>query len=182
MRLMSLHGLSRDAWNRYNSGGDWDYQIVEPGMKYNLTDICAAIGIAQLRRSEEMREARERLAMQYTAQLGHITEIELPTWPDNRLHAWHLYPLRLQLDRLRIDRNQFVEKLKSAEVGCSVHWRPLHLHPYYCEQFGWTPEQFPVASREWKRLISLPLFPSMTTDEQDFVVETVAEICAACRR
>jgi perosamine synthetase len=182
MRLMSLHGLSRDAWNRYNSGGDWDYQIVEPGMKYNLTDICAAIGIAQLRRSEEMREARERLAMQYTAQLGHITEIELPTWPDNRLHAWHLYPLRLQLDRLRIDRNQFVEKLKSAEVGCSVHWRPLHLHPYYCEQFGWTPEQFPVASREWKRLISLPLFPSMSTDEQDFVVETVAEICAACRR
>src|SRR4029079_2962119 len=117
MRLMSLHGLSRDAWNRYNSGGSWDYQIVEPGMKYNLTDICAAIGIAQLRRSEEMREARERLAMQYTAQLGHITEIEIPTWPDNRWHAWHLYPLRLQLDRLRIDRNQFVEKLKSAEVG-----------------------------------------------------------------
>jgi perosamine synthetase len=179
MRLMSLHGLSRDAWNRYNSGGSWDYQIVEPGMKYNLTDICAAIGIGQLQRSEEMREARERLAMRYSTQLRHLAEIEPPPWPDNRLHAWHLYPVRLRLDQLRIGRNEFIEKLKKSDIGCSVHWRPLHLHPYYREQFGWMPEEFPVASREWERLISLPLFPSMTTDEQDFVVDTVAGICAA---
>jgi dTDP-4-amino-4,6-dideoxygalactose transaminase len=179
MRLMSLHGLSRDAWNRYNGGGSWDYQIVEPGMKYNLTDICAAIGIGQLQRSEAMREARELLAMRYSMRLRQIAEIEPPPWPDNRVHAWHLYPVRLHLDQLKIGRNAFIEQLKNAQIGCSVHWRPLHLHPYYSQNFGWMPQELPVASCEWERLISLPLFPSMTTDEQDFVVDTVAEICAA---
>ena len=181
MRLMSLHGLSRDAWNRYESGGSWDYQIVEPGMKYNLTDICAAIGIAQLRRSESMREARELLAMRYTTALSDIPEIELPLFSDNRLHAWHLYPIRLRLNQLKINRNQFIEQLQRADIGCSVHWRPLHLHPYYRANFGWTAAQFPIASREWERLISLPLFPSMTVDEQALVIDAVAEICAANR-
>jgi perosamine synthetase len=92
-----------------------------------------------------------------------------------------LYPIRLCLDRLKIGRNAFIERLQQAGVGCSVHWRPLHLHPYYRETFGWTPENLPVASREWERLISLPLFPSMTTEEQEFVVETVSSICAAHR-
>ena len=180
MRLMSLHGLSRDAWNRYAADGSWDYQIVEPGFKYNLSDISAAIGLGQLRRSEEMRAARESLAMRYTEQLRRIAEIEPPPWPHNRLHAWHLYPVRLRLNRLRIDRAAFIEQLQNASIGCSVHWRPLHLHPYY-RAFGWMPENLPVASREWERLISLPLFPSMTTHEQDLVVDTVAQICAANR-
>jgi perosamine synthetase len=181
MRLMSLHGLSRDAWNRYSGGGSWDYQIVESGYKYNLTDIGAAIGLGQLGRSEVMRQAREALAMRYTEQLQGITEIETPLWPDNRLHAWHLYPIRVRRDRLKINRDRFIELLQGAEIGCSVHWRPLHLHPYYRQTFGWVPEDFPVASREWERLISLPLFPSMTTAEQDLVVKTVAEICSANR-
>ena len=181
IRMMSLHGLSRDAWNRFSKGGSWDYQIVEPGFKYNLTDICAAVGLGQLRRSEEMREARERLATRYTTQLKRVAEIEPPQQPDNRVNAWHLYPVRLHLDQLRINRDDFVQALQKANIGCSVHWRPLHLHPYYRANFGWTPEDFPVASREWERLISLPLFPSMSTDEQDFVVDTVASVCAANR-
>ena len=181
MRLMSLHGLSRDAWNRYGGTGNWDYQIVEPGFKYNLTDICAAIGLGQLRRSEEMREARESLAIRYTIELERIAEIEPPPIPGNRLHAWHLYPIRLRLERLKIGRNAFIERLQKSAIGCSVHWRPLHLHPYYRSNFGWTPEDFPVASREWERVISLPLFPSMTNEEQDFVVHTVAEVCAKNR-
>jgi dTDP-4-amino-4,6-dideoxygalactose transaminase len=181
MRLMSLHGLSRDAWNRYSGGGSWDYQIIEPGFKYNLTDICAAIGLGQLTRCEAMRDARESLAMRYTEQLKRVAEIEPPQRPVNRLHAWHLYPIRLRLDKLKIGRNAFIDALQKAGINCSVHWRPLHLHPYYRANFGWTPEDFPVASREWERLISLPLFPSMTTEEQDFVIDTVASICAINR-
>ena len=181
MRLMSLHGLSRNAWSRYSEFGSWDYQIVAPGYKYNLTDICAALGVHQIHRAEAMREARESIALAYTRQFWSIAEIDVPPLPVNTLHAWHLYPIRLRLDQLRIGRNQFMEALQEAGVGCSVHWRPLHLHPYYCSNFGWTPEDLPVASREWERLISLPIYPSMTPDEQDHVIRTVASICSEYR-
>jgi dTDP-4-amino-4,6-dideoxygalactose transaminase len=179
MRLMSLHGLSRDAWNRYSEIGSWEYQIVAPGFKYNLTDIAAAIGVHQLRRATAMRDAREALARRYSQHFRAIAEIELPELQHNRLHAWHLYPIRLNLDKLKIGRNLFVDKLQQSGIGCSVHWKPLHLHPYYRGTFGWMPEDFPVASREWERLISLPLFPSMTDDEQDAVIDRVISICSS---
>lgn len=182
MRLMSLHGLSRDAWNRYSNSGSWDYQIVAPGFKYNLTDIAAALGVHQLRRAHMMRDARAASAIRYLRDLRSIAEIELPASQDNRLHAWHLYPIRLRLDRLKIGRNAFIEKLQQAGIGCSVHWRPLHLHPYYRSSFGWMPEDFPVATREWERLISLPLYPSMSEEEHEFVIECVAAICASNRK
>lgn len=177
MRLMSLHGLSQDAWERYSGGSSWDYRIIAPGFKYNLTDIAAAIGIHQLARAEEMRLEREEIAHCYLDAFADIEEIELP--PDNpdRIHAWHLFPIRLHLERLKIDRNEFIEELKQAGVGCSVHWRPLHLHPYYQETFGCKPEDFPVATALWQRLISLPIFPGMRSDEVDYVVHTVREIC-----
>jgi dTDP-4-amino-4,6-dideoxygalactose transaminase len=181
MRLMSLHGLSRDAWNRYSGIGSWDYQIVAPGFKYNLTDISAALGVHQLRRANAMRDAREAIAHRYTHNFRSIAEIELPALQDNRLHAWHLYPIRLHLDRLRIGRNAFIDKLQKSGIGCSVHWKPLHLHPYYRGSFGWMPEHFPVASREWERLISLPLFPSMTDEEQESVIDAVTTICCSNR-
>ena len=176
MRVMSLHGLSKDAWNRYTGGG-WDYQIVAPGFKYNLTDVAAAIGIHQLARAERMREARERLARAYREQLAGIAEIALPLGALDRIHAWHLFPIRLELDRLTIGRDEFIGQLQQAGVGCSVHWRPLHLHPYYRDRFGWRPDQFPVATREWERLVSLPLFPSMSSKEQAHVVGTLAGLC-----
>jgi perosamine synthetase len=181
MRLMSLHGLTRDAWNRYSGIGNWDYQIVAPGFKYNLTDISAALGIHQLRRANAMRGAREAIAHRYTQHFRSIAEVELPGFQENRLHAWHLYPIRLNLDKLKIGRNLFIDKLQQAGIGCSVHWKPLHLHPYYRGTFGWTPEDFPIASREWERLISLPLFPSMTDDEQESVIDVVRTICSSNR-
>ncbi len=176
MRMMSLHGLSHDAWGRY-SGGSWDYQIVEAGYKYNLTDIAAAIGVHQLERAESMRVEREAIARWYLEELADIDEIELPAVPENRIHAWHLFPIRLRLDKLSIDRNAFITKLRAAGVGCSVHWRPLHLHPYYRERFGWTADQFPVASPLWERLISMPLFPGMTEAQRLHVVRVVRELC-----
>jgi perosamine synthetase len=129
-----------------------------------------------------MRAERETLAMRYRSELANVEEIELPPVPADRIHSWHLFPIRLQLDRLKIDRNEFITSLRERGVGCSVHWRPLHLHPYYAEQFGWRPEQFPVATPLWERLITLPLFPGMTDDEQRHVVNVVRELCRQNRR
>ena len=178
MRIMSLHGLSLDAWNRYSGKGGWDYRIVAPGFKYNLTDLAAAIGLHQLRRAEEMRLAREAVALRYHAAFASIEEIELPALLSDRIHSWHLYPIRLRLDRLRVDRDTFIRELQSAGVGCSVHWRPLHLHPYYEQTFGWRPTDLPVATAVWERLISLPIFPGMREEEMQHVIETMEELCA----
>jgi dTDP-4-amino-4,6-dideoxygalactose transaminase len=182
MRLMSLHGLSHDAWGRYSGGGSWDYRILAPGYKYNLTDIAAAIGIHQLARAEKMRLAREEVARQYREELAAIEELELPPDPPDRIHAWHLFPIRLRLDRLRIDRSRFMEELKKAGVGCSVHWRPLHLHPYYMKTFGWRRADLPAATALWPRLVSLPIFPGMRRNEVDHVVASVRELCRRFRR
>lgn len=179
IRLMSLHGLSRDAWKRYSSDGSWDYQILSPGYKYNLTDIAAAIGIHQLARAESMRREREIIAHEYQSKLASLPEIELPPDDPNRLNSWHLYPLRLSLEGLSIDRSQFIEQLKKHGVGFSVHWRPLHLHQYYMEKFGWMKEHLPAASRLWKQIVSLPIFPSMREREIDHVINSVKEICRA---
>lgn len=178
MRLMSLHGLSHNAWNRYASNGSWDYKIVAPGFKYNLTDIAAAIGVHQLKRAEAMRRERERVARRYLRAMKSVEQIELPRFDTDRKLSWHLFPIRLCLPRLKISRDQFIQELKRAGVGCSVHWRPLHLHPYYQKTFGYRAKDFPVATAEWKRLISLPIFPSMREDEIDHVVNTVERICA----
>jgi len=178
IRQMSLHGLSQDAWKRYQGGSTWDYRIVAPGYKYNLTDIAASIGIHQLARAEEFRLQRTQISEVYFDRLGEIHEIELPCDPEDRIHSWHLFPIRLNLDRLSIDRNLFKEKLRERGVHTSVHWRPLHLHPYYQDTFGWTADLLPVASSEWERLLSLPLFPDMTGDEQGYVIRMVHEVCA----
>lgn len=177
IRLMSLHGLSNDAWGRFSGKGAWDYKIVSPGYKYNLTDIAAAIGIHQLAKAEQMRLEREEVARFYLQEMCELSEIELPPWNDDRLHSWHLFPIRLKLDQLSIDRNAVMEELKQRGVGCSVHWRPLHLHPLY-QDLSWNEEDFPVATALWEQLISLPIFPAMSEEEIRHVVENVKEICA----
>jgi perosamine synthetase len=177
IRLMSLHGLSHDAWGRYSGNGNWDYKIVAPGYKYNLTDIAAAIGRGQLARAETMRVQRKAVAEFYLNQFADIHEFDLPPNPDNRLHSWHLFPIRLDLDSLTIDRDEFMERLKQNGVGCSVHWRPLHLHPLY-ENLGWKESDLPVATSLWQRLISLPIYSSMSVEEMVHVAETVKRICA----
>ncbi|MFN0279787.1 MAG: DegT/DnrJ/EryC1/StrS family aminotransferase [Pyrinomonadaceae bacterium] len=176
MRLMSLHGLSHDAWGRYSGNGKWDYKIVAPGYKYNLTDIASALGRGQLARAEEMQTKRERIAAFFLDSfLGG--PIELPPVSDDRIHSWHLFPIRLKLESLTIDRDQFMVELKSRGIGCSVHWRPLHLHPLY-EKLGWKETDLPVATELWPRLISLPISSSMTMEDAARVVDTVNQICA----
>jgi perosamine synthetase len=175
MKLMSLHGLSRDAWDRY-SGGGWDYRIVAPGFKYNLTDLAAAIGIHQLARAEQMRLAREERAAWYDASLRDLEFVQCPPSSPLRHHAWHLYAIQLRLDRGRT-RNEIVDALRMAGVTCSVHWRPLHLHPYYQERYGYRAEHCPRASAAFDRLMSLPLFPTMSAEELSYVIEALRRAC-----
>jgi perosamine synthetase len=182
IRLMSLHGLSHDAWGRYSAGGSWDYKIVAPGYKYNLTDIAAAIGIHQLAKAEELRIQRETIALEYFKAISDVPEICLPHIDHNRIHSWHLFPIRLQLDKLEISRNEFIQKLKMRGVGCSVHWRPLHLHPYYVEEFGWEASDLPVATALWEQLVSLPIFPGMTVDQANYVIKVIKDLCGEFSR
>src|SRR5262249_22953823 len=161
MRLMSLHGLSQDAWERYSGGKSWDYRIIAPGYKYNLTDVAASVGIPQLARAEKMRLEREAIAARYSAEPWRGEADETPPVEGNRVHPCPPSPTRLRLKRLAIARNAFLDRLKESGVGCSVHWRPLHLHPYYQSTFHWQPKEFPVATSTWERLISLPIFPGM---------------------
>ena len=138
-RVMSLHGISRDAWNRYAANGSWYYEIEDAGYKYNMTDIAAALGLVQLERAEELLAARGELAAAYSARLRARSAAARPPGAPRgrrrRLHAWHLYIVRLELDRLTIDRAATMEALREAGIGTSVHFIPLHLHPYY--RTGW---------------------------------------------
>jgi perosamine synthetase len=182
-RVMCLHGISRDAWKRYSSEGSWYYEISAPGFKYNLTDIAAALGLAQLRKTDRMRERRAQIAERYTEALQGRPELELPPdAPVDGRHAWYLYMLRLNLDTLTIDRARFFEELRARKIGASVHFIPLHLHPYYREAYGYKPEDFPVAYREYRREISLPIYSKMTDDDVRDVIEAVTDIAGRFRR
>jgi perosamine synthetase len=181
-RMMSLHGLSRDAWQRFTAHGSWSYRVMAPGYKYNLTDLAAALGRVQLRKAGKLAGRRRLLAARYDALLSDLDELELPVERTDRRSAWHLYVIRLRLDRLGIDRATFIEELARAGIGTSVHWMPLHLHPYYQERFGLGADDFPVASAEWERMVSLPLYPTMTYAEQDRVAATIRTIVARSAR
>jgi len=170
MRLLSLHGMSRDAWKRYTSAGSWYYEVVAPGYKDNMTDIQASLGIHQLRKLDSFIETRQRYARLYDAAFANLPEIETPLTHPDRNHIYHIYGIRLRLERLRIDRSQFIEELKARNIGSSVHFIPVHLHPYYRETFGYEKGDLPNAEYLYQRILSLPLFPKMTeTDVQDVI-------------
>jgi dTDP-4-amino-4,6-dideoxygalactose transaminase len=173
---MSLHGISKDAWKRYTAEGSWYYEIVAPGYKYNMTDIAAAMGLAQLRKAERMKQRRCEIARRYDAAFGNLPELQIPFRLDHDEHAWHLYMLRLNLQRLDINRAQFIEELKTRQIGVSVHFIPLHLHPYYRETYGYRPEDFPVAYQEYQRVISLPIYSRMSDADVQDVIEAVTDI------
>jgi dTDP-4-amino-4,6-dideoxygalactose transaminase len=181
-RIMSLHGISKDAWKRYTAEGSWYYEIIAPGYKYNMTDIAAAIGIAQLRKADAMLEKRRRIAQAYDVAFSDLPQVEIPRADPQHQHAWHLYMLRINLETLTINRAQFFEELKDRNIGASVHFIPLHLHPYYRRTFGYKPDDFPVAYREYFREISLPIYSKMSDDDIARVIDAVKDIVAKYRR
>jgi len=182
-RVMSLHGISHNAWKRYTQEGNWYYEILAPGFKYNMTDIAAAMGLAQLRKVERMWQRRQAIAQRYSQAFSMLPELECPQEaPEGQQHAWHLYILRLNLERLQIDRNRFIEELKLRKIGASVHFIPLHIHPYYRQLYGYQPEDFPVAYREYLRMISLPIYSKMSDQDVQDVIEAVVEIVKKYKR
>jgi dTDP-4-amino-4,6-dideoxygalactose transaminase len=181
-RIWSLHGMSRDAYKRYSSEGSWYYEVVQPGFKYNMTDIQAAIGLHQLRKLPRFQARRQEIARRYNAAFSQFEELQTPTVRSEVEPAWHLYVLRLHPERLQIGRGQFIEELKARHIGTSVHFIPIHLHPYYRDKYGYKPDDFPVAYQEYQRLISLPLYPRMSDQDVEDVVEAVSEVVKQFRK
>jgi dTDP-4-amino-4,6-dideoxygalactose transaminase len=181
-RIMSLHGISRDAWKRYTAEGSWRYEILAPGFKYNLTDIAAALGLVQLGKLDAMWRRRAELAARYDRAFAGCPELELPARGADNQHAWHLYMLRVDNDQLAGGRDALVTELRRRNIGASVHFIPLHLHPYYRETYGFAPSDFPIATREFGREVSLPIYSRMTDRDADDVIAAVHDSVAALRR
>lgn len=178
MRMMSLHGISRDAWKRYTVGGQWYYEILAPGYKYNLTDLASAIGLQQLQKAERLHRQRQQVAEEYNRKLRQVEELILPQTLPNRVHSWHLYVIRLRLERLTLDRAQVIESLREAGISASVHYQPLHLHPYYRERFGYEPNDLPNAARLYPEILTLPSYPDMTEEDIEYVCVQLKSILA----
>jgi len=174
--------MSRDAWKRYSSEGSWYYEVVRPGFKYNMTDLQAAIGLHQLRKLPGLQARRCEIVRRYHAAFSQVGEIQTPVERQEVEHAWHLYVIRLNLDRLSISRNRFIDELKARNIATSVHFIPIHLHPYYRDKYGYKPDDFPMAYREYQRIISLPLYPRMSDRDVQDVIDAVVDVVARYRR
>ena len=170
MKINRLHGISRDAWDRYTTKGAWYYEIVDNGNKYNTTDINSAIGMVQLKKQEYLREKRANIAQQYSKAFFGNKNIVLPFIKEDRETSWHLYVIKIQ------NRDTVIEQLKERGVGCSVHFIPIHKHPYYKERYNYNNEAYPVANRVFEESLSLPIYPDMSQDEIAYVIENVLEI------
>ncbi|CAK7068923.1 DegT/DnrJ/EryC1/StrS family aminotransferase [Morganella morganii] len=175
-KVMRLHGISRDAFDRYQSKTPaWFYEVIEPGFKYNMPDISAAIGIHQLKRINDFQVKREAMAQYYNDKFKNLPLILPVDAKDNNQHAWHLYPIRLT-DNVKISRDDFILEMSKRNIGCSVHFIPLHKHPVWRDKYNLTPEQFPVAENNFQRIISIPLYTAMTREDQDRVITAITEI------
>ncbi len=182
MRILSLHGITRDAINRYTPEGTWYYEICYPGYKYNLTDLASALGISQLRKCDQFAKVRQQYAMLYNDAFKDLPEITVPCVQEGREHAWHLYVIHLNLERLRIGRNEFIDYLKQQGIGTSVHFIPLHLHPFYRDNYTYGQNEFPVANSAFERIVSLPIYPKMTETNIKHVIEVVTNVIQHHRR
>jgi perosamine synthetase len=182
MRVLSLHGINHDAWKRYSAEGTWYYEVTSAGYKYNLTDLAASLGIEQLKKCQAFYERRRRISAVYNAAFAALPEIAVPVCRREVQHAWHLYVIQLELQRLKISRREFIEELRSENIGASVHFIPLHLQPFYRDTFGYRAEDFPNASAVYERIISLPIYPNMTDTDVDDVIRAVTRIVERNRR
>jgi dTDP-4-amino-4,6-dideoxygalactose transaminase len=178
-RVMRLHGISRDAFDRFTAKvPSWYYEIVAPGFKYNLTDIAAAMGLHQLKRLPAFQRRREQIAARYFEALADLPLILPPQAPEGDVHSWHLYVLRLTEDA-PIGRDEFIERLFEQGIGCSVHYVPLHQHPYWKERYGLTPEMFPESQKAYERTVTIPLYTAMTDDQVERVIAAVRRALGA---
>ena len=181
-RVVSLHGMSRDAWKRYDKGGSWFYEVVLPGFKYNMTDIQSAIGRVQLARLPGFQARRRAIVAQYSEAFQDLAALELPVERAHVEHAWHLYVLRLNLEALTIGRDRFIDELKERNIATSMHFIPVHIHPFYRDKYAMRPEQLPVAYEHYKRSLSLPLHPRLSDQDVLDVCEAVRDVVSQYSR
>ena len=181
-RLLSLHGMSRDAWKRYDKGGKWYYEVLHPGFKYNMTDVQAALGLWQLKKLPGFQARRRAIVARYNDAFAGDDALETPVERSHVEHAWHLYVLRLKLEALRIDRDQFIEELTSRNIGTSVHFIPIHIHPFYRDKYGFEPETYPIAYSNYRRMLSLPLNVRMSDADVTDVIAAVRDVTRTFRR
>jgi dTDP-4-amino-4,6-dideoxygalactose transaminase len=176
-RVLVTHGMSKNAWNRYAKGGTWIYDIEEPGYKYNMFDIQAALGLIQLKRLPKMQKRRENIANMYNEAFSSIDAVELPQIANYTTnHSWHLYIIKINSEKLTIDRNRFIEELNNRNIGTSVHFIPLHLMSVYKNRFGYKEGDFPNAEKWFERIISLPLYSTMKDEDVVYVINSVKDI------
>ncbi|MCL4112743.1 UNVERIFIED_CONTAM: hypothetical protein GTU68_021761, partial [Idotea baltica] len=178
MKTMRLHGINRDVFDRYTSDKpSWFYEVVEPGYKYNMTDVAASIGIHQLKKANDFQQRRAWIAEKYNKAFNDLPlKIPFVKRPEDT-HAWHLYVLQLDLASINVDRDKFIELMVEQGIGTSVHFIPLHLHPYWRDKYNYKAEDFPVALDVFSRAVSLPIYPKMTDEEVDRVITAVNTVC-----
>jgi len=173
VRIMSLHGMDADAWRRYGKGGTWRYDVTMPGYKYNMTDIVASLGIEQLRKLDDNTARRTDIANAYLEGLAGLEGIRLPAATPRSTHAWHLFIVRFDVDRCGFTRDEAHEKLREAGIGTSVHFIPLHNFTLFRDQ---TRGPFPIADRAFSQVLSLPIYPGLTTDDVQCVIDAVRSL------
>lgn len=176
VKIMRLHGINRDAWKRYSESGSWYYEVVAPGFKYNFTDLQASLGLPQLKKVDHMWRCRQNIAKAYTEALKDNKYLELHTVKTDRESSWHLFPIRLNLDTITINRAQVIDEMKKCGVGAGVHFMPVHQHLYYKDTFGFDDRNFPVAASVFPRLISLPIYPGMTEVQVNKVINILSDV------
>jgi len=182
LKILRLHGMSKDAWKRYRKGGNWYYEIEERGYKYNPSDILAALGIQQLKKIKKFHNERRTIFEKYNAYLEEVDELIVPEIYDDIVHAHHLYIIRLKTGELNINRDEFIEELKTLGIECSVHFIPLHLQPFYQGRFGYKAGDFPIAERIYREVVSLPIYPELKLEDVDYIVAAIKRVVHENRR
>lgn len=181
-RIISMHGMSKDAWKRYDKGGSWYYEVLLPGFKYNMTDIQASIGLQQLKKLTYIQEQRRKIVNLYNKEFSKYPYFEIPVERPGVEHAWHLYILRLNLQTLNIGRDQFIEELRIRNIGTSVHFIPIHIHPYYRDKYGYKPNKYPNAYTNYLRMLSVPLHPGLTDADVNDIITAVIDVAVKYKR
>ncbi|MFH1699534.1 MAG: DegT/DnrJ/EryC1/StrS aminotransferase family protein [Candidatus Zixiibacteriota bacterium] len=182
VKLLSLHAMSKGAWKRYTKGGNWQYDLLDLGYKYNMSDLAASLGLAQFKKFKSFQTKREQAAQRYMSNLTNFDEIRLPHVNGNSVHAWHLFLLRLKLNRLKINRDRFIYELNQRGIGTSVHFIPLFLQTFYRRHLKLKKEDYPSAYKAYREVITLPLFPDIKPGEIDYVCDSIGKIVKKYRR
>ena len=182
IKKLRIHGISNDFFHRYSDKGSWYYEVTELGYKYNMSDINAALGLVQLKKADTKLKIRSSIARKYTNALKGIRLIETPYVKPDRESSWHLYPIKLKLEEMRIDRDSFIKQLQKAGICTSVHFIPLYRHPFYRNTFAYNIKDFPNTEWVYERLISLPIFPGIKEKEIEYISNTIKKICSRSKK